>query len=40
MLIGFDKGILCTTNMHKYAKMEQKIGNKEENKVDLHGWVV
>lgn len=35
----FDKGILGTTNMHKVAKMEQKIGNKEENKVDFHGWV-
>lgn len=40
MLIGFDKGILCTTNMHNLAKMEHKIGNKKENKVDLHGWVV
>lgn len=23
--------------MHKLAKMEEKIGNKEENKVDFHG---
>lgn len=35
----FDKGILGTTNMHKVAKMKQKIGNKEENKVDFHGRV-
>lgn len=40
MLIRFDKGTLCTTNTPKLAKMEQKIGNKEENKVDLHGRVV
>lgn len=39
MLIRFDKGILCTTNTHKLAKMGQKIGNKDENKVDLHGRV-
>lgn len=39
MLIRFDKGILGTTNIHKVAKMEEKIGNKEENKVDFHGRV-